>query len=99
MAYNMKPGSKEKNTPGNFSKQQTDRVADAYRRQGINTSNFSGFNQATDTIIQGRSRMLGVASQIQNSNATAAGYTHAKDQKTIRTSDGMYAIQKLYKKK
>ena len=99
MAYNMKPGSKEKNTPGNFSKQQTDKVSEAYKRQGINTSNFEGFNQATDTIIQGRSRNYSVARQIQASNASMGGYTHATQEKTIRSSDGTYSLQKLYKKK
>ena len=94
----MKPGSKEKNTPGAFRKDQEDKVTEAYKRQGINPSSFQGFNKATDTIIQGRSKNLSIASRIQNSNATMGGYTHARDQKTIRLSDGTYSVQKLYKK-
>ena len=95
----IKKKKKNQNTPGPFRQQQVDKVGEAYKRQGINVSNFPNFNQATDTIIQGRSRMMGVASQIQNSNATAAGYTHAIEEKVFRSSDGNYSFQKLYKKK
>jgi hypothetical protein len=98
MDYKMKPGSKEKNTPGAFRKDQEDKVTEAYKRQGINPSSFQGFNKATDTIIQGRSKNHGIARQIQASNASMGGYTHAKQEKTTRSSDGTYSVQKLYKK-
>lgn len=94
----MKPGSKEKNTPGTFRKDQEDKVTDAYKRQGIDTSKFEGFNKATDTIVQGRSKNHGVARQIQSSNALMGGYTHAKQERITRSSDGTYSVQKLYKK-
>ena len=90
---------KTKGTPGPFRQQQVDKIGEAYKRQGIDVSNFPNFNQATDTITQGQSRMLNVASSIAQGNAQAAGLVSHVDQKVFKKPDGNYSVQRLYKKK
>ena len=97
--FKMKPGSKQKNTPGNFRQKQVDKVNEAYKKQGINPSSFSNFNKEKDTIIQGRSKMNSVASQIASSNAAMGGYASVKEEKIFRDSRGNYSVQRVYSKK
>jgi hypothetical protein len=99
MDIGKKKKKKKVNSESTFNDQQANKVLEAYKRQGINPSSFSGFNQATDTITQGQSRMLNVASSIAQSNAQAAGLVSHVDQKVFRKPDGNYSVQRLYKKK
>jgi len=97
--FKMKPGSKQKNTPGNFRQEQVDKVSEAYKKQGINPSSFSNFNKEKDTIIQGKSKMHSVARQIAGSNAAMGGYASVKEEKTFKDSQGNYSVQRVYSKK
>ena len=95
----IKKKKKNQNTPGPFRQQQVDKVGEAYKRQGIDVSNFPNFNQATDTIIQGQSNSPSFARRVQSATALSGGYTHAQSEITVRYPNGLYSNQKLYKKK
>ena len=76
--FNMKNGSKEKDTPGTFSEKQTDTVSkvtnNAKYQKYIDASkkSFPSFDQKKDTVVSTTSRDRNIAQSWNNMKAHAA---------------------------
>ena len=76
--FNMKNGSKEKDTPGTFSEKQTDTVSkvtnNAKYQKYIDASkkSFPSFDQKKDTVVSTTSRDRNIAQSMNNLKAHAA---------------------------
>ena len=76
--FNMKNGSKEKDTPGTFSEKQTDTVSkvtnNAKYQKYIDASkkSFPSFDQKKDTVVSTTSKDRNIAQSWNNMKAHAA---------------------------